>query len=180
MAVSLPIPALHAQPQAEPPEAIRIVGANARREVNCEGRDVDVAGTSHVVTLLGACGRVTVQGSRHQVRLGSAASLDVYGEGQQVQVQGQSGSLVVAGANHRVATGVGPGTTPGTSSGSPGGPASVEVSGAGSVIHLRLSGPTRIEVAGARHRVFWTAPAGVPEPEGSNSGIDNTVRRGDG
>jgi hypothetical protein len=74
----------------------------------------------------------------------------------------------ITGFGHRV-TGSLPGNTEK--------PATVEVTGEGSVLDLELNGPTRIVVAGARHKVLWSAAPGLPAPQRDIRGIGNVVER---
>ena len=161
--------ALPAPPSARAAPPLEIGGANQEREVDCGGRDVTVSGFGNRITLSGKCGAVIVGGARHVVALPSAASLDVSGEGNTVTVQGEvRGLLLVNGARERVEAGVGTGPE-----------ARVEVNGAETQLRLRLAGPTRVSLAGARHQLLWTAPPGVPAPQAEISGEGNVLRRGD-
>lgn len=150
-----------------PPRASRVEGAGSDRQLRCEGQDVEVTGASHRVTLRGACGTVRVMGAEQRVALDSAARLEVSGARNQVVAGGTLGGLFVEGQGHRVT-----GATP------EGGATGVEVNGEGSELRLRLGGPTRLTLAGARQRVLWSAAPGVPAPEGDLSGIGHVVERG--
>ncbi|UFN49662.1 DUF3060 domain-containing protein [Roseomonas sp. OT10] len=171
MRLTLPLALLAATVMAVPVRAapLEIGGAMQSREVDCGGRDVTISGMGNRITLSGECGHIIVGGARHVIALPSAASLDVSGEGNSVTVSGKlRGLLLVNGAQERVEAGIGTGPD-----------ARVEVNGAEARLRLRLAGPIRISLAGARHEVVWTAPPGVPVPQAEISGEGNVLRRGD-
>lgn len=143
-----------------------VQGAGSERRLRCEGQDVEIAGAGHRVTLEGRCGTVRVMGAEQTVELDSAARLEVSGARNRVSASGTLGGLVVQGQGHRIS-----GTTP------EGAPTEAEVVGEGSELRLRLGGPARLTLAGARHRVLWTAAEGVPAPQGDLSGIGHVVER---
>lgn len=149
-------------------QPILVEGADSRREVNCDGRDVDINGIGHRVTLTGACGSVGVMGANMTVTLESARRLVVNGAENSVTASGTLGDILVEGHRHSV-TGAMPENAEK--------PVQVEVTGEGSVLDLVLHGRTRIVVAGARHKVLWSAAAGVPVPQGDIRGIQNVVER---
>jgi hypothetical protein len=149
-------------------QPLLIEGADSRREVDCGGRDVEITGFGHRVTLTGQCGTVSLMGSNQIVTLASATRLVVTGAENSAKASGTLGGLLVEGQGHNV-TGSLPGNTEK--------PATVEVTGEGSVLDLELNGPTRIVVAGARHKVLWSAAPGLPAPQRDIRGIGNVVER---
>lgn len=149
-------------------QPVLVEGENSRREASCEGRDVDVTGHGHRVTLTGACGVVRVMGTNSTVALESARRLVVVGAENSVTASGMLGDILVEGRRHSVT-----GAMPENSEK----PVQVEVTGEGSVLDLVLHGRTRIMVAGVRHKVLWSAAAGVPVPQGDIRGVQNVVER---
>lgn len=152
-------------------QSLDVNGAGVQRDLRCDGQDVEIAGLNHRVTLVGACGTVTVQGSGHQVTLASAQRLLVYGRAHVVAASASVGGLEVAGTEHDIRAGIAPGDAAI--------PAEVSLSGLGTRLRLRLLGPVRIEVAGAQQQVLWAKAEGVPDPDGSAVGRNNIIRRDD-
>lgn len=149
-------------------QTLLVEGVESRRELDCAGRDVDINGFGHRVTLTGRCGTVSLHGSNQIVTLDSATRLVVTGAENSAKASGTLGDLLVEGQGHNV-TGAMPEQAEK--------PVTVEVTGEGSVLDLVLNGRTRIVVAGARHKVLWSARPGVPVPQGDIRGIGNVVER---
>lgn len=75
---------------AAPP---KINGYGVRRTYACNGGDLDINGSNHVIKLEGACGRVTVNGMGQRIYIESARAIAVNGMNQEVGwVHGVDGS----------------------------------------------------------------------------------------
>jgi len=147
-------------------EEISIAGVGQSRDFICNGEDVAVTGQGHTVELKGSCGAIGIHGSGHKVSFEDSTSLAVSGA-QNKASGGSTGNLTVETAENMVSTKVHGGETP----------AVIDISGADHVIELELTGPTKIEVGGAKNSVSWTAAAEVKAPSISTSGVENRIVR---
>jgi hypothetical protein len=147
-------------------ETITIAGVGQSRDFTCNGEDVEIAGRGHTVELKGNCGAVAIHGSGHKVAFEDSTSLAVSGA-QNKASGGSTGSITVEAANNTVSAKIRTTETP----------AEIDVSGAEHKLDLELTGPAKIEVAGARNTLNWTAAASIRAPSISTSGIENSIVR---
>lgn len=152
---------------AQAADTLQISGVSSERDIACEdGQDVSISGMRHKLALSGRCGLVEIHGSGHDVTFETAQALYVTGIGN-AATGGSVGKLTVDATRHRVSTAVLAVDAV----------AEVEVSGADQALELKLGGPAKITVNGARNKVRWQAGAGVKAPAVEIAGIENSVAR---
>ncbi|MFC3691634.1 DUF3060 domain-containing protein [Chenggangzhangella methanolivorans] len=160
LALALAIPA---SALAEP---LKIEGVGISREVPCGGEDVGIYGAENKIELTGACGKVIVYGSAHEVTFEAAKEMLVSGVGHKVR-GGETGALGVDVTQNEVAATIKP--TEGS--------ARVEIAGAQQKVTLILAGASTLQVNGADNAVEWKTADGAPKPKISSMGAANTVKQ---
>lgn len=158
--------ALVASGPAPAAEALKIEGVGISREVPCDGENVGIYGAENRIELTGACGKVIVYGSGHEVAFETATEMLVSGVGHKVR-GGQTGALGVDVTQNEVEATIKPKE----------GSAKVEVAGAQQKVKLVFAGASTLQVNGADNAVEWKTADGCPKPKISSMGAANTVKQ---
>ena len=86
-------------------QRIEVTGVGHERTIDCEGRDVVIAGTGHTLTFTGTCASLDLTGSGNQVTINLAPEARVSVAGSNQTVRWSSTGRVrpnVVGFNNRV------------------------------------------------------------------------------
>ncbi len=104
---------------------IEVSGMGHKRTIACDGRDLIVEGSRHVIIATGVCGNVDVSGGSNAVTAAMAPNR----------------KLVVAGSEHTVST-KGPVTH-------------ADISGGSNIVAVEIAPKGKLEVAGSSHSIKW-------------------------
>ncbi|MFC0240298.1 DUF3060 domain-containing protein [Rhodopseudomonas telluris] len=145
---------------------LKIQGVGISRDIDCQGKDVGVYGAENEIALTGACGTITVHGSKHKVSFEQGQKLSVSGSDNVVS-GGRARDVVVSVAKNTVSTTLEAGD----------GPGQLKATGANNRISLVLAGPAQLNVGGVEQSVEWSKADGAPNPEVNSSGALNSIKR---
>lgn len=150
-------------------DELTIEGVGISRDVTCSSNDVGIYGAENTIQIKGQCDEIKVHGKGNKVSFEKADEVSVSGA-ENVITGGETNDLTVESAkNQATATLVQKGDDK----------SELEVEGADNTVTVTLTGKTRIEVGGAKHKVTWSAGPGVDDPQVSISGAAHQVKRAD-